>query len=120
MNKSVKELWLTALRSDKYNQGSGMLKQINSGETSYCCLGVLYEIATVVGVASHGEPKALDSQAAQCRFVCPGESPEPHWLSPTMRTWSELTQEDEKRLSDMNDKENKTFAEIATFVENNL
>jgi hypothetical protein len=42
MNPEIKQLWLDALRSGKYEQGKLMLKPT---ESSYCCLGVLCEIA---------------------------------------------------------------------------
>lgn len=120
MVPAVKELWLTALRSDKYNQGHGQLKQIKGGETSYCCLGVLYEIATVVGVASHSTSNAIENDVTQCRFICPDEIPEAHWLSPTMREWSGLNIDEIKRLAELNDQSHRTFAEIATRIERYL
>ncbi len=40
MNPRVKELWVTALRSDRYQQGRGHLKSLNK----YCCLGVLCDL----------------------------------------------------------------------------
>lgn len=41
MIESVKQLWLQALRSGKYEQAQGFLKR---GRKDYCCLGVLCEI----------------------------------------------------------------------------
>lgn len=41
MNKDVKELWLTALRSGEYEQGHGNLR---NGD-KFCCLGVLCDLA---------------------------------------------------------------------------
>lgn len=45
LTKSQFDDWLAALRSGKFKQGIGRLKQFNpdSKETSYCCLGVLCE-----------------------------------------------------------------------------
>src|ERR1017187_7416410 len=40
MKKSIKKLWLSALRSGKYKQGHNQLK---SGD-HYCCLGVLCDL----------------------------------------------------------------------------
>ena len=45
MNKELKEKWLTALRSGKYNQGRGRLYSI--ADNSYCCLGVLCKIQNI-------------------------------------------------------------------------
>lgn len=37
--------WVKALRSGKFKQGTGILKQFNSkGEAEHCCLGVLCEL----------------------------------------------------------------------------
>lgn len=45
MNKKVKALWLKALRSGKYKQTTGCLRDKNeNGEIGYCCLGVLTDI----------------------------------------------------------------------------
>lgn len=41
MNPEVKAVWLTALRSGEYEQGTGKL----SSEGKFCCLGVLCDIA---------------------------------------------------------------------------
>ena len=37
--------WVKALRSDKFKQGQGTLKQFNKkGQAQHCCLGVLCEL----------------------------------------------------------------------------
>lgn len=46
MNKDVKALWLTALRSGEYQQTTGTLRSPNG----YCCLGVLCDLAVKAGV----------------------------------------------------------------------
>lgn len=47
MNKNVMKKWVKALRSGKYKQGQGLLKQttaFTNDKTYHCCLGVLCEI----------------------------------------------------------------------------
>ncbi len=45
MRKEVMVKWVKALRSGKFKQGSGTLKQFNKkGQTQHCCLGVLCEL----------------------------------------------------------------------------
>ena len=46
MKKEVAKKWVKALRSGKYNQGDGCLKQTNikKNKTYHCCLGVLCEL----------------------------------------------------------------------------
>lgn len=41
MDQRIKQLWLVALRSGKYEQGKRFLR---AGE-QYCCLGVLCDLA---------------------------------------------------------------------------
>lgn len=45
MKIKVMKKWVKALRSGKYKQGGGTLKQFNSnGIAQHCCLGVLCEL----------------------------------------------------------------------------
>ena len=45
MKKNIMKKWIKALRSGKYKQGTGTLKQYNSkGQAQHCCLGVLCEL----------------------------------------------------------------------------
>ena len=45
MKQSIMKKWVRALRSGKYKQGKGTLKQYNrKGEAEHCCLGVLCEL----------------------------------------------------------------------------
>jgi hypothetical protein len=45
MKQNIMKKWIKALRSGKFKQGMGTLKQYNSkGEAQYCCLGVLCEL----------------------------------------------------------------------------
>lgn len=41
MNEELKKRWVEALRSGRYPQGKGLLRDVNG---NYCCLGVLEEI----------------------------------------------------------------------------
>lgn len=45
MKQNIMKKWVKALRSGKFKQGTGTLKQYNSkGQVKYCCLGVLCEL----------------------------------------------------------------------------
>jgi hypothetical protein len=45
MKQNIMKQWIKALRSGKYKQGTGTLKQYNSkGKAEHCCLGVLCEL----------------------------------------------------------------------------
>lgn len=52
MNPEVKQLWLAALRSGEYTQGRNALAKYDYevGEMTFCCLGVLCEVARRSGV----------------------------------------------------------------------
>lgn len=45
MNRTVKKKWVQALKSGKYKQGRGHLKQVDQNKNEYyCCLGVLCDL----------------------------------------------------------------------------
>lgn len=63
MNGSIKRRWVSALRSGRYKQGRGVLW--NPSDNTFCCLGVLCEIAREDGIverdpsgAGYGNPGA--------------------------------------------------------------
>jgi hypothetical protein len=48
MKKSIATKWVKALRSGKYKQGEGLLKNTTkNGKAEYCCLGVLSEVCHI-------------------------------------------------------------------------
>lgn len=47
MKAAVKKLWVDALRSGDYEQGTGALR---SSRDKFCCLGVLSDVAAKAGV----------------------------------------------------------------------
>ena len=46
MNQEIKTKWVAALRSGKYRQGKGLLRQepAEGGDDQFCCLGVLCDV----------------------------------------------------------------------------
>lgn len=52
MNPYVKALWVDALRSGDYDQGQGLLREVDGG---YCCLGVLCDLAVKNGIIPEPE-----------------------------------------------------------------
>lgn len=92
MDAAVKTRWLEALRSGKYAQCRGQLEKTGrEGEKSFCCLGVLSEIA--------GYPqKANGSQ-----YLDPKASGLESWVQDT--------------LSRLNDSDGKDFNFIADYIE---
>jgi hypothetical protein len=110
MNPVAKGLWLTALRSGEYEQGKHYLN-LNG---KLCCLGVLSEEAIKSGVVvkreqdQDGGPYHYDGQSAY--------PPRPvyEWAG-----FGEHVGVDTK-LANMNDEYDKTFLEIADWIEENL
>jgi hypothetical protein len=65
MNQEVKDKWLSALRSDKYKQTTGLL---NHNDEGFCCLGVLCEIAVEDGViekVGNGSPDHIEPRPSE-------------------------------------------------------
>jgi hypothetical protein len=70
MKAELKSKWVEALRSGKYKQGRGLLKE----GAQYCCLGVLCKIAGIQGKRrSYGvyefNGKAVMPSADTCRAL---------------------------------------------------
>lgn len=58
MKKDIKDKWLTALRSGEYQQAEKVLRsEDDNGRASYCCLGVLCELAMEDGVPVKWHPE---------------------------------------------------------------
>lgn len=49
MKTKIKNKWIEALLSGKYNQGQGNLRLRDSGEDKFCCLGVFCDIVEPEG-----------------------------------------------------------------------
>lgn len=109
MNAQIKKMWVDALRSGKFKQGHGTL--YNSYRNEYCCLGVLQTLVEPENKYGRRDRTGwhLNFPTASClktaglgrhRFgdetgIC-------------------------VKLADMNDASEKSFKEIADFIEQNL
>ena len=58
MNPALKVKWIEALRSGKYRQGHNLLH--NAANNTYCCLGVLLDVASITYSPDNGEKKRGD------------------------------------------------------------
>ena len=99
MDANLKAEWITALRSGTYRQGCGVLKNL-AGE--FCCLGVLCEIAKIPNDGT----QLLDEAGSTAGY------------DPLERYG--VNNDHTNRLWRMNDCENKTFDDIADYIEQNL
>lgn len=115
MKPELKKLWVEALRSGEYKQTQDQLCHKDGNDYSYCCLGVLCEVAVKAGLPitinfDEEEPKAYD-------FKETTNTADLHWR---LLEEFELTSEDQSELIDLNDDKEAPFTEIADYIEKNL
>jgi hypothetical protein len=116
MNEEIKERWVSALRSNKYNQTTEFLKD----DDGFCCLGVLCELAV--------EDKVIDPafrHAESLRWfyeddygILPSKVQE--WAGLHENPWVQYDEDGLSHyssLSELNDEKRKTFREIADIIE---
>jgi hypothetical protein len=107
MNTDIKEQWLNALRSGKYEQGYDVLV----GPTQHCCLGVLCEVQ---GIPKSNEIFQFELEEQDEANFYVGSLPN------SFLNKVGLTQADQNRLVKMNDDDGKTFDQIADWIDENL
>ena len=124
MDKEVKELWLTALRSGEYQQGKGYLKlDYPNGSVGYCCLGVLTNIASQLGVCNKLK-KDDRNRWLVSEQVFPGTEfewsrSEGAYLLGSVKDWSGVDLEDQFALADINDG-SSDFDKVIEYIEDKL
>lgn len=88
MNADVKRKWLDALRGGEYKQTTGRLLSVStSGEKSYCCLGVLCDIAVQEGVTDWGS-SSFGAQSIVAMSAKGETFLESAGLPPSLQEWS--------------------------------
>lgn len=107
MNAEIKQKWVEALRSGKYQQGRNRLK---SGE-SYCCLGVLCDVLTKDGAISRRSWK--DSKNLTHEAALAADLPIPEGAHVTFKGGN-------RSLVYLNDVVALSFPEIADIIEQQL
>lgn len=105
----LKTKWLKALRSGNYKQGKSNLCSVNpaTGELSYCCLGVLCEVAGIQKTLGHSN---------SFNFNFP-EKPERTTISTSLAIQLDLSRKDINSLMYLNDTANRDFDVIANHIE---
>jgi hypothetical protein len=129
MRKIIAKKWVKALRSGKYKQGKGYLKQFTSkNEPRHCCLGVLCELYDQQMKKNHkktlhGEYMISIADVEFIRF-----NKHDGGLPRAVREWADITNPlaefeiDDARsecLADLNDN-GKKFSTIADIIEKNV
>lgn len=138
MNEQIKARWLEKLRSGDYKQTPGQLGFVDDiGQESYCCLGVLCEIAVEDGIVTrqvdrggsiyYSDTNPTEASEAQMHVLTEGVV---EWSgvdssNPELDTIGfNVEVDDEERtyasLSELNDYAGYNFSAIADFIEAKL
>ncbi len=98
--------WIAALRSGKYKQTEGQLRYYEDWhrKPSFCCLGVLCDLASKDGGAEWVDSCFMDSYDV---------------LPTKIRKWMKLSEYKEQYLMIMNDS-GQSFSTIADYIEKNI
>lgn len=104
MTKEIKAKFLEALRSGDYKQHTGQLRDWNSNK--YCCLGI-YCLVRGLQISDDGRQVV-------------GNEEDKYPLLNYDPLNEELGQENVRQMYVLNDREKKSFAEIADWVEENI
>lgn len=126
MTPELKQRWMEALESGKYNQVQGCLRRHNEGtpesQDGYCCLGVLWDLAMV------GNEEWTENQTGSVPVVWPGDCGETEYeeaeLPHHVKTRVGLTDDECSTLMELNDgtdeHEGFTFDGIAMWIKENI
>lgn len=116
MKEEIKHLWIDALTSGAYKQGTGRLKTIHG---NYCCLGVLSDL--------YIQETGKGSWNENCKFITTHGSTEQSVLPAEVQQWAGIDSRNTRvtipgrttSLAVLNDSK-KSFGRIAEIIENNL
>lgn len=118
MNQEVKAQWIADLRSGKYPQGRGALR---NSDGTFCCLGVLCEIAVDNGVLVRTELfKYRDADQRTIAGTLDDSSLMLEWAGLELGNGAgEFTTPQGKveRLTELNDRYDFTFSQIADVID---
>ena len=117
MRKKVKQLWVNALRSGKYEQGRKVLCSLDN---KYCCLGVLTEV--YIEQMKKNRKKSKVSKASISTTYCEQylvsyENKATHLLPEVVTKWAGLNQKQICWATCMNDSYNLDFSAIANCID---
>lgn len=113
MDPKIKQQWVAALRSGEYKQGAGALHRFSEAGDTYCCLGVLCDLAVKASVCR----RYMDEDGI---YHYGHASHNDTYLDSSIVEWSGLDGYNPKvegrRLAELNDK-GFTFDQIADLIE---
>ena len=118
MKEEVAKLWTAALRSGKYVQGQGCLRQSINDVDHYCCLGVLCKLGINNGLCINEEESSGNREVVSF-------DGEVSYLPYEVREWSGMKSRygsfdtHKQNLANLND-DGKTFNEIADIIDSHF
>lgn len=129
MKKKIKKLWLEALNSGEYAQGRRFLCQKGKKYDTFCCLGVLCDIAVLQGLKMNlqtltkSERATCSTQINSISFKVESYDGRINILPHSIDVWAGLNTDKANttlmKLILMND-EGKSFKAIAAVIEAEL
>jgi hypothetical protein len=118
MKAALKKKWIAALRSGKYKQGDSALRLESEGESQFCCLGVLADVAGLRWHAKGPQGEREFWLGSFKRDTCDTMLP-PLFAAEHDLGHPNATKSIQLDLASMNDT-GRTFKEIANWIEKNL
>ena len=103
MDKTIKQLWIKALRSGKYQQGQTILRSLDN---KFCCLGVLCDILESNNWKRNHFYYAIRDNSAT--------------LPDDTQDRCKIDRYSTGTLMQLNDREKADFNQIADWIETNL
>jgi hypothetical protein len=118
MDPVVKAKWTAALRSGNYQQGTEYLQMRVDGESYYCCLGVLCELAIEARISVSATEHTSSTRGGYSYVLYNNGNV---GLPPgTVLAWARLEEKDMQDLIEMNDNKGTSFHGIAKHIDENL
>lgn len=110
MDKTLARKWVDALRSGEYRQGKGGLRCVE--DNSYCCLGVLLDVAAKEGIIEGKWEDDNDVSASYSAFVHANGELDVFTVDESL-----LTHHQQNPPIALNDNDGSSFEEIADYIE---
>lgn len=105
MTKKLMKVWVEALRSGKYKQGKGFLRD---NRDNYCCLGVFLEATGVPCKLTHAQyPREVYEYTGETRAVVSDSLKRTNGYIPSLKT----------SLAELNDVKEYDFNALANIIE---
>ena len=115
MQDELKTKWIEALRSGDYDQGHGMLRDLDD---SYCCLGVLLDVSELGQWDEQAfGPLIYEIEDSDKDYPNPREELD---LSKATLDKLGLDPKEQHHLVNLNDDDGADFNEIADWIEENV